>query len=213
MSGCGSDLSNQSWKIICVLADQIDTKLSHWLGSEPGISVAGKTKDGKAYEVAIHASYLPWLCFLECEMCFDYDPTAPTREDILVHGIREATNRGYVYFLRNAVDRIRSDCSQGFELCCRDLARSKGLSIPLERALLIHDILVSYSLFGFPISLTSLRNLIHLFGGLSHGILCSLVLIRRGITTLARPSSSLRRTKPTCFNLSRSVTQIRSKLY
>lgn len=166
---------NQSWKLICVPADQIETSCSKWFDSEPGIDVVGKTEDGKAYEIVINASYVQWLFFLGYEICLDYDPTAPIKEDILVHGVWEATKRGHTRFLRNAVNRIRSGCSRGYEECCRDVARSNGLRIPLERALLTHDILVSSSLFSFPVPLTFFRNLIHLFASFLHNILCSLV--------------------------------------
>lgn len=95
----------------------------------------------------IRESYVQWLLFHACELHFDYDPTAPTREDILLHGILEATKRGLARFLRNAAYRIRSGWCQGYEGCCRDLARSNGLRVQLERALLTYDILVSSSLF------------------------------------------------------------------
>jgi len=141
---------------------------------EPGINVAGKTEDGKSYEVVIHASYVQWLFFFGCELYFDYDPTAPIKEDILVHGIWEATQRVHARFLLNAVNKIRSGCYRGFEECCRDLARSNGLAIPLERALLIYDILVSSSLFGLRILLTFFRSPIHEFADYSSNVLCSL---------------------------------------
>ncbi len=128
-------------------------------------------------------------------MDFKYDPTAPTREDILDHGSWEATKRGRARFLRNAVNGIRSGCCRIYEECCRDLARSNGLTIPLERALLTHDILVSSSLFGFPTLLTIFSNLNHLFASFLHNILCSLVSVSSGVTTLTRRSSSLRKTK------------------
>ena len=134
----------------------METSCSKWFNSEPGINVVGKTEDGKAYEIVIHVSYVQWLFFLGYEICLDYDPTAPIREDILVYSTWEAAKRGRARFLYNAVNRIRSGCYRGYEECCRDLARSNGLRIPLERALLIHDILVSSSLFGFPIPINIL---------------------------------------------------------
>ncbi len=132
----------------------METNCSKWLNSEPGINVVGKTEDGKAYEIVIHISYVQWLFFWGHEKCLDYDPTAPIREDILAYGTWEAAKRGRARFLRDAVKRIRSGCYWEYEECCRDLARSNGLRIPLERALLTHDILVSSSLFGFPVPLT-----------------------------------------------------------
>ena len=137
----------------------------------------------------------------------------PTREDILALETWKAIKKGHARFLRNAVKRIRSGCCQGYEECCRDLARSNGLRIPLERALLIYDILISSSLFCFPALPTIFRNLIQLFASVLHNTLCSLIWIRSGITTLARLLNSLRKIKPTCFNLSSSVIQICSRLY
>jgi hypothetical protein len=139
-------------------------------------------------------------------MNFKYDLTTSTRKDILNHDNWEATKRGRVRFLRNAMNGIHFKCCRIYEECCRDLVRSNDLRISLERALLTHDILVSSSLFGFPILLTIFSNLNHLFASFLHNILCFLVLVNSGVTTLTRRSSSLRKTKPTCFNLSRSVT-------
>lgn len=119
----------------------------------------------------IHASYVQWLFFLGYEVCFDYDPTAPIREDILVHGTGEATKKSQARFLRNAANRIRSGRCRGYEECCRDLARSNGLRIALERALLTHDVLVSSSLFDFQNLLRLFRNLIHLFASVLRNVL------------------------------------------
>lgn len=41
------------------------------------------------------------------------------------------------------------DAVKHYEICCRDLCRLNGLEVPLERALLTHDILVSIPPFGF----------------------------------------------------------------
>ncbi len=145
--------------LICVPAHEIESNHSRWLNSEPQINVAGKNEDGKSYEVVVHVSYVQWLFFLGFEQYLDYDPTAPAKEDILVHDTGEAIKRGRARFLRKAADRIRSGCCQGYEECYRHIALSHGLRIPLERALLIHDILVSSSPFDFEIPLTFFRNL------------------------------------------------------
>jgi hypothetical protein len=160
--GHGSSFASQRIKSIRAIPD----------GSiEPEINVVGKSEDGKSYEVVIHAIYVQWLVFSG----YDYDPIAPVKEDILDYGTRDATKRGHARFLRNAANRIRSGCCPGYEECCRNLARSNGLRILLERALLTHDILVSSSLFSFTVLLTFCRNLIQLFASVLHNILCSLV--------------------------------------
>lgn len=135
----------------------------------------------------------------------DYDPTAPVKEDILVHGTREAIKRSRARFLQKAANRIRSGYCQGYEECCRNIAISNGLQIPLERALLIHDDLVSSSPFDFEIQLTFFRNLIILFASILYNTLCSMGLIPCGNTTPARALSSLRKIKTTCYSLSRET--------
>jgi len=92
----------------------------------------------------IYELYVQWLLFLGWKL---YDPTAPTREEVLAHGTLDATRRGLARFLRNAAYRIRSECYGGYEECCRDLAQLIGLRVQLERALLTYDILVSSTLF------------------------------------------------------------------
>ena len=56
-----------------------------------------------------------------------------------------------------------------------EMSRSNGLAIPLERAILNHDILVSSSLIGLGIPLTFFRNLILKFANSLRDVLCSLV--------------------------------------
>lgn len=140
------------------------------------------------------------------EVCFNYNPTAPIREDILDYSTGEATKKSQARFLRNAANRIRSRRCRGYEECYRNLARSNGrLRIALERALLTHDVLVSSSLFDSQNLLRLFRNLIYLFVSVLRNVLYFSAWIRYRITALVRHLSSFRKTKPTCFNLSRSV--------
>ena len=53
----------------------------------------GKTGNGKAYEIVRHVSYVQRL-FSLYEISFDYDPTAPIRENILIYDTWEAAKRG-----------------------------------------------------------------------------------------------------------------------
>lgn len=157
----------------------------------------------------IHASYVQWFFFFDLEQYFNYDPTAPTTEDVQVYGTLEATKRGHARFVRKAASRIRSGCCRGYEDCCRDIARLNDLEVPLERALLTYDILVSSLAFGFWLLLTFVRNLIYLSVSISRNALRSLVQISNGTTTHASALSSWRKSSPISFNLFRNVIQIR----
>ena len=173
----GTDLNNGQWKLGCVLADQIESSKSKWYTAklEPGIVVGGKSNDGDSYEVAVHTSYLPWLSFHELDLDLDYNPTTPTNEDKSIHSVWEARRRAQAHFLGNAVNAIRSKCGRGHGECYRDVARSNGLEIPLQREILKHDILVSSSLVSLYIPLTRCsRNLVPNFAdALRNGLCCS----------------------------------------
>lgn len=146
-----TDLENGPWKLGCVPANQIESSSSDWyqIKSKPGIHIAGRSNEGGYYEIAVHSSYLPWLSSRGL-ICLDYNPITPIRDDILFHGSWEATKRAHACFLRNAVNAIRSTRSQGLKKCYRNVARSFGLEIPLERMILNYDILVIFSSIGLP---------------------------------------------------------------
>jgi len=85
------------------------------------------------------------------ELNLDYNPTKPTESDILIHGTWRANSRAQAFFLDRALEAIRLRQSyepqdQAREACYRDVARSNGLVVLLERAILNHDILVSLPL-------------------------------------------------------------------
>ena len=172
-----TDLRNGPWKLGCAPANQIESSNSNWyqVRSKPEIHVAERSNDGGYYDVAVHSLYLPWLFFHGLELNLDYNSTTPTEKDISVHGIWDATRRAHAHFLLNAVNAIRSGRGRGLEECYRGIARSNGLAISLERAILNHDILVGSSLIGLEISLTSFRDLILKFANSLRDVLCSLV--------------------------------------
>ncbi len=99
----------------------------------------------------------------------------PIEKDISVHGIWDATRRAHARFLLKAVNAIRSRFGREREGFYRNIARSNGLEIPLERAILNHDILVGSSLIGLVIPLTSFRDLLLKFANSLRDVLCSLV--------------------------------------
>ena len=110
-----------------------------------GIYLAGKTDDGEASEVLVHPSHKRFLEFTSMDkLSFNYDPTQPTREEILAHGTKEATIISHTRFLRNTAERIRRGCLRTYEARCRELARDKELEVALERVLLAYDILVKF---------------------------------------------------------------------
>lgn len=94
--------------LVCAPADQIKSCNSRWLSSEPKINVAKKIEDSRFYEVVIDTSYLEWLDFLGYKLNLNYNPAAPTKENILIHGTWEATKIAQTGFLHNAVNEIRS---------------------------------------------------------------------------------------------------------
>ena len=160
-----------SWQLICVPAHAFDS--CQWL-NKLLFNVAGISEDGESYEVVIPASFVQYLFYIPgCEQSLNYDPMAPEADDIERYGLQEATKRRHARFLRNAASRIRS--CRGYEECCRDRARVNRLGLELERALLIYDVLVSSSLFGFQTPLTFLRNLIHVFASVLRNTFSSLV--------------------------------------
>lgn len=163
--------------LVCVPADQCESGNCRWLNLEPYINLARKTKDGRLYEVVIQTWSLKWLFFLECDTNLNCNPTAPTKEDILILGFKKATVIAHAGFLSNAVNEIRSRRCQGYKECCRHYARSNGLAITFERILLIHDIVVSSFLFALrPSNFANiLRNLIHQFANVLRNAFCFLV--------------------------------------
>ena len=171
----GTDLNNGRWKLVHVPADQIESSKSKWYKTklEPGIIVGGTSNDGGSYEVAVHTSYFPWLSFHGLELDLDYNPTTPTDEDKSIYGVWEAIRRAHARFLRSAVNAIRSRHGQGHGECYRDVARSNGLEIPLQREILKHDILVSSSLVCLCIPLIGFsRNPVPKFANALRNALC-----------------------------------------
>ena len=160
-----------SWELICVPTHAL--RSCTWL-NESTVNVAGKSEDGKSYEVVIPASFVQYLFFTPgCEQYLNYDPMAPETDEIERYGFQEATKRRHASFLRNAASRIRS--CPGYEECCRNRARVNRLGLELERALLIYDVLVGSSLFGFPTPLTFLRDLIYVLASVLRNTFSSLV--------------------------------------
>ena len=138
-------------------------------------------------------------------MCFDYDSMTLIKENILIHETWKMFKKNHVRFFRNAVKRIRFECYQKYEKCCRDFIQLKDLRILFKKTLLIYDILISFSLFCFSTLSIIFKNLIQLFANVSHNILCSLIWIRNEITIFAKLLNFLRKIKSTCFNLFSSV--------
>ena len=181
--------------------------------SKSKINIVEKIEDGKTYEVMICAFYIQWLFFLRYKIYFDYNLTTLIRENILIHDVRKTIKRSCTLFLCNVVNKIRFECSREYEKCYRDLARSNDLKISFERTLLIHAILINFSLIDFSISLTFFRNLIHLFARFLPDILWFLIWIDNEIAIFIKRSSFLQKIKSICFNLFKSIIQIRSRLF
>jgi len=96
------------------------------------------------YQVAVNRPYFPWLLLHRFKFQLELDPAKPV--DVRVHGEWVATRNADARFLQDAVEAISSGRSPGLELCYRQIAPSR-LQIPLEWAILSHDILVNSSLF------------------------------------------------------------------
>ena len=109
------------------------------------INIHGKTLDGKSYEVVLLKSEIQKLLSHTLGVNLRYDPTTPTKEHVSAHGTEVATRKAQIGFLRNTAATIRSGRSHGYEECCREVAQSHDLTILLERAILVYDILVSSS--------------------------------------------------------------------
>ena len=96
-----------------------------------------------------HHSHARLPLTITSEVDFNCDPTTPAAEHISVYGIEEAIKKTHVSILRNAAQGINSGYTQGHKECYREVARAHGLAVQLERAVLVHDILVSPSLASF----------------------------------------------------------------
>lgn len=173
----GTCLDNEPWEFGCVPANQIESSRNkrHQIKWQPGIYVTDKSDGDGFYEVVVHPLYLPWLSDHGFELNLNYNPTKPRDKKKSAYGTEEATRRACDYFLNNAVTVIHSGCGPGLEKCYRDVALKYGLEIPLERAILSYDILVSFFLVGFHSSLTLVRNLKTEFASVLCNYLCSLV--------------------------------------
>ena len=99
--------------------------------------MVGKTADNEAYEVVMTSNTLLGVRSIEdADTFFDYDPTAPDRNDVLASGLDRAIRRSSARFLSHAVKNIHHGCHPGYEQCCREIANSRGLGTALERSLL-----------------------------------------------------------------------------
>jgi len=128
---------------------QIEPETSDWhqIKSAPGIYVVGKSSDGKFYEVAVCASYFPWLVShkFQFELGLHYDRTTPAEGEVRVYGILPARRRAQAHFLENVIREISYGRGRTFEQYCRCNAPYQ-LQIPLERAILNHHVLVNSTL-------------------------------------------------------------------
>ena len=206
-------LADLSWKLICFPTSRIESNHAEWLRSESAIIVSEKTENDKYYEAMIHQSFAQKLKFWEKGFYLDYDPTAPTKEKKLTYDSLKATKKGRARFLRKAANTIRTAYSKQYEEYCTVLARSIGLGIALERALLIRNIMVSLSLLDSGDSLTCFKHLSHPFASVLHNTSYSLAWMRCRIMSAAKHLTSLRRTRPRCFDHSRNAVPIHSKTY
>ena len=110
------------------------------------------------YEVSVHESTISWLFSYSSELDLQYDPTKPLDHDVRIYGIWEATKRVESRFLERAAEVIRSGCT-GVRLCYRMYVRSRSLYIPLEWAILKHDLRVLVIALSTGILLTISSNL------------------------------------------------------
>ncbi len=140
-------LTNGPWKLVCVTANS----KSYQIISDLGLTIVGESNDGQLYELVVGESCLSWLSFHGLELNLKYNPTSPRECDVWIHGTWRANWRAQAFFLDRALKVIRLRQSyepqgQAREACYRDAARANGLMVPLERAILNHDILVSLPL-------------------------------------------------------------------
>jgi hypothetical protein len=77
-------------------------------------------------------------------MNLDYNPTQPGERQKAIYGINNATRKARDQWLQRVVGVIRSGHQPEVDEAYRDHARSHGLHEELARAILIHDIEVSY---------------------------------------------------------------------
>lgn len=139
------------WKIVSVPATEIESDTSQWSLeiSKPEVCIIGKYSDD-AYEVAVDPLQLLGLRFRHCHMNLDYNPTQPGETQKAIYGINNATKKARDQWLQRVVGVIRSGHQPELDKAYRDHARSNDLEEELARAILIHDIRVSYffELFG-----------------------------------------------------------------
>jgi hypothetical protein len=136
-----------------VPTDQIESETSDWgqilsvTVSAPGIYVIGKSSDGKFYEVAVCSSYFPWLVghHFQFESGLYYDRTKPTDAEIQLYGRLQARKKAQAHFFGSLTTGISSGRGRSFERYCLNIAPYK-LQIPLERAILNHNVLVNSTL-------------------------------------------------------------------
>lgn len=209
------NLRNESWKLDCASANQIESSNFNWyqVRSKSKINVTEKSNDDEYYNVAVHSLYLSWLFFHELELNLNYNSTTSIEKDIFIHGIWNATRRTHAHFLLNAVNAIRSEHDRELKKCYHDIAWSNDLAISLERVILNHDILIDSSLIELEISLTFFRDLILKFANSLRDILCFLIWTCWEVMTLVLLSSFWQKTKTICFNLSERVVEFYSRLH
>ena len=155
----GSNLSanlKPAWRLLHVPETSL---IFPWLISRTGVDLVGVLATNGYFEVVVPASLdLTSIC-LDLDIIPDYDPAEPTEQDLQAFGTKKATERAHVAFIYRAI--VLSDSHPSYVECCYGIARLHGLTTPLERGYLVHDILVCSTTFDLESMLTFPRNSVH----------------------------------------------------
>lgn len=116
----------------------------------PPFHTIEKTPDGHSFHVAAAQTFAAILD----EHGFAIDKTVPsdvaqpTKTDINVHGAHEANLRAFKSFSQNAVHGVSLGHRFGLDQYYRAITLDQRMLVPIERAILIRDILVSLRCLG-----------------------------------------------------------------
>ncbi|KPM46351.1 hypothetical protein AK830_g180 [Neonectria ditissima] len=139
--------SNEPWEDCFVPAHLLDTL---WMRNDDHLPIycEGKTSDGRHYKVVATRSYTKLFrqrgLFTEIDV-EEIAPWEPTDSAVRVHGKSEAKRKAQRCFINNTIEGIISK-GNGLLQYYRHTLCDNYLMVPIEWALLIHDILADLGL-------------------------------------------------------------------
>lgn len=141
------------WILVCLVPKGIQPEDFH---IESALICSGITtfmvpnivehKDHSSYELVVAQPCVETLStrLQGFKLFTNYDPFAPAKTDICIHGTIEARRRARVKTIDNAAEAICRGWGRGPEECYRNVVAKAGLETALERAILFWDIRVSH---------------------------------------------------------------------